>query len=299
MDIGLDLEHLADMGLDPVRLMDAEAGAVLDVGKAVIMKLPGRPAGDPDALTAAARCWLAVSARLRDVTSGTRRQVESLEGDWQGRAKAEFVNRWTGLASAADEAADKLDELGTALGAAAAKLAEAQRAYDVAAGTAFVTNVAGFALSFVTVGTSEAAAAGEAAAALATAVGFGEAAVALIGEIIENAVLIAEQIAFRFSVEFGVNLASQAVFSAIADPGHNVRLDIPGAVGNALSDAAPPARVLPIANPLARSVVHAGIEAGFKAAGEEIDRSSVDPLKIALFTAGTEVAEKAIDKLTG
>lgn len=193
----------------------------MSIGSFITKHLPGFPQGNPGELHAAASTWTNVAGSLQTMVDDANGRIASLSASWQGSGKNAFEQEWGKLAGAIGDGCNELTGVASALNQAADKLADAQRRYDVATGAAVGTAIVGIGLTVFTFGASDVVAAGATTAEVTAAVEVATEAVTVAESLFASAVEIASGMISRFVVFLGVDLTAQAAISTVVFPDHN------------------------------------------------------------------------------
>jgi WXG100 family type VII secretion target len=171
------------------------------------MDLPGRPAGDADAVRAAAGAWDHLAWRIWHLSRSLEPHADDLARTWAGAAADAYATVWHQRRQAFDELDERIHRIAGQLRRTADATEDGQNGYDRTLEAMGFAAAAGIGLTVLTLGGSDAAAA-EADGALATTAG------AIIADLemtlAREAALLSESaealrgLASRFAVNFAM-----------------------------------------------------------------------------------------------
>jgi WXG100 family type VII secretion target len=270
--------------------------------ESVITKyLPCYPQGSPGELRYAATVWRAVAEQVRTQIEDTKRQVAPLAATWQGAAKTAFEAQWTRFAAAVLDGCDDLDHVASSLGDYATKLEDAQHVYDLVAGGAALTVVAGVALTVFTFGASDAVA----AEAVSTEVEAGAAAVeeadSILSELLDMLADNCQDLLRKTLISFTASLVEQAGTNYINDPNQSFFNDVKEVSPTEAAATAGVSLWLPDlpGGPAAQIAFGFGVGASQEALGQWMEYGTIKDPGLVIFEGDMGGLEGATDSATG
>jgi WXG100 family type VII secretion target len=168
------------------------------------------PGGDPGMIEQAAQAWRTLASNLRTAQQDLDQQVRALHAGWTGQASDAFQGWGTRLGHDLADSAGQCDRIAGQLDQVAAKIKSTNDQIHELIVAMGVTAAVGIGLTIFTLGFSDVAAAGTAAAEAAEAASL----VSILTSFLES-------LLGRWVIAFAINLFATGVEKAFVNPDHN------------------------------------------------------------------------------